>query len=131
MSCMFPAPPSTPLTTLSISSCLSSTSDSISGVIASHPSGIRFAGTPTGPIPPTIQYLVPGPNGSVLTMSFDGNLDSINPNTGAISVIGPTGFADCSSPSSPTCGPNSQLSFGSAGGTLYATDFANNLYTLN
>src|ERR1039457_3496461 len=44
--------------------------------------------SPTGLIPPTIQYLVPGPNGSVLTMSFDGNLDSINPNTGAISVIG-------------------------------------------
>src|ERR1039458_235609 len=65
--------------------------------------------SPPGSIPPTIQYLVPGPNGSVLTMSFDGNLDSINPNTGAISVIGPTGFADCSSPSSPTCGPNSQI----------------------
>jgi hypothetical protein len=87
--------------------------------------------SPTGSIPPTIQYLVPGPNGSTLTQSFDGNLDSINLNTGAISVIGPTGFADCSSPASPTCGPNSQLSFGSAGGTLYATDFANNLYTLN
>jgi hypothetical protein len=87
--------------------------------------------SPTGPIPATIQYLVPGPNGSLLTMSFDGNLDSINPNTGAISVIGPTGFADCSAPSSPTCGPNSQLSFGSAGGTPYATDFANNLYTVN
>jgi len=64
-------------------------------------------------------------------MSFDGNLDSIDPNSGAISVIGPTGFADCSSPSSPTCGPNSQLSFGSAGGTLYATDFENNLYTVD
>lgn len=87
--------------------------------------------TPTGAIPPTIQYLVPGPNGSLLTMSFDGNLESIDPNSGALSVIGPTGFADCSSPSSPTCGPNSQLSFGSAGGTLYATDFANNLYTVN
>lgn len=85
----------------------------------------------TGSIPPTIQYLVPGPNGSLLTMSFDGNLDSINPHTGAVSVIGPTGFTDCSSPSSPTCGPNSQLSFGSAGGTLYATDFANNLFTVN
>lgn len=87
--------------------------------------------SPTGSIPPTIQYLVPGPNGSVLTMSFDGSLDSINLNTGAISVIGQTGFADCSLPSTPTCGPHSQLSFGSAGGALYATDFANNLYTLN
>ena len=84
-----------------------------------------------GSIPPTIQYLVSGTNGSLLTMSFDGNLDSINPSTGAISVIGPTGFTDCSTPTTPTCGPNSQLSFGRAGGTLYATDFANNLYTVN
>ena len=87
--------------------------------------------SPTGSIPPTIQYLAPGPNGSLLTMSFDGNLDSINPVTGAISVIGATGFADCSLPTSPTCGPHSQLSFGSAGGTLYATDFANNFYTID
>ncbi len=87
--------------------------------------------SPSGSVPATIQYLVPGPNGSLLTMSFDGNLDSINPITGALSVIGPTGFTDCSTPLIPTCGPNSQLSFGSAGGTLYATDFANNFYTVN
>ena len=87
--------------------------------------------SPSGSIPPTIQYLAPGPNGSLLTMSFDGNLDSINPSTGAVSVIGPTGFTDCSTPTTATCGPHSQLSFGKAGGTLYATDFANNLYTVN
>jgi hypothetical protein len=87
--------------------------------------------SPIGPIPATIQYLVPGPNGSLLTMSFDGDLDSINRATGMASVIGPTGFSDCSTPSTPSCGPNSQLSFGAAGGTLYATDFANNLYTVN
>jgi len=79
---------------------------------------------------PIIQYLAPGPNGSYLTMSFDGNLDSINPLTGATTVIGPTGFGDCSSPSSP-CGSNSQLSFGSAGGKLYGTDFVNNLYAID
>lgn len=84
-----------------------------------------------GPIPDTIQYLAPGPNGSLLTMSFNGDLDSINPRTGATSAIGATGFTDCSTPLTPTCGPNSQLSFGSAGGTLYATDFVNNLYTVN
>jgi hypothetical protein len=50
--------------------------------------------SPIGPIPATIQYLAPGPNGSLLTMSFNGDLDSINRMTGAISVIGPTGFAD-------------------------------------
>lgn len=87
--------------------------------------------SPIGPVPDTIQYLAPGQNGSLLTMSFNGDLDSINPRTGATSVIGATGFTDCSTPLTPTCGPNSQLSFGSAGGTLYATDFVNNLYTVN
>jgi hypothetical protein len=87
--------------------------------------------SPISSTPATIQYLAPGPNGSLLTMSFNGDLDSINAKTGAISVIGATGFADCSTPTTPTCGPKSQLSFGTAGGTLYATDFANNLYTVN
>jgi hypothetical protein len=87
--------------------------------------------SPISPAPATIQYLVPGPSGSILTMSFNGDLDSINPANGAISVIGPTGFADCSTPSTPSCGPNSPLSLGAAGGTLYATDFANNLYTVD
>lgn len=86
--------------------------------------------TPIGPIPATIQYLVPAPNGSLLTMSFNGDLDSIDRATGVTTVIGPTGFGDCSTPASP-CGPNSQLSFGTAGGIVYATDFANNLYTVN
>jgi hypothetical protein len=87
--------------------------------------------TPIGPIPPTIQYLVSSPNGSLLTMSFDGNLDSIDRTTGALSVIGNMGFADCSTPDTPTCGPHSQLSLGSAGGILYGTDFANNLYKID
>jgi hypothetical protein len=86
--------------------------------------------TPSGSISPTIQYLTPGPGGSLLTMDFSGALDSINRSTGAITAIGPTGFSDCSTPASP-CGPTSQLSFGSAGAALYATDFANNLYTIN
>ena len=51
--------------------------------------------TPSGPIPATIQYLVPGPNGSLLTMSFDGDLLSIDPKTGSTAVIGATGFTDC------------------------------------
>jgi hypothetical protein len=86
--------------------------------------------SPIGPIPATIQYLVPAPNGSLLTMVFDGDLASIEPGTGALSVIGPTGFSDCSTLTSP-CGPHAQLSLGSSGGTIYATDFANNLYTVN
>ena len=86
--------------------------------------------TPIGPIPATIQYLVPAPNGSLLTMEFNGDLASVNPATGALSVIGPTGFSDCTTLTSP-CGPHSQLALGSNGGTVYATDFANNLYTVN
>jgi hypothetical protein len=86
--------------------------------------------TPTGTIPPTIQYLTPGPGGSLLTMDFGGDLESINPSTGATSVIGPTGFSDCSTPASP-CGTHAQLSLGAANGTVYATDFANNLYIVN
>jgi hypothetical protein len=37
--------------------------------------------------------LVQGPNGSLLSISAFGNLDSVNPATGAISVIGPRGRA--------------------------------------
>jgi hypothetical protein len=73
--------------------------------------------------------LVPRPNG-LLTLTFSGNLDSINPATGVTSVIGPTGLADCTSPASP-CGPTSAAALGELGGTIYATDFSNNLYTVN
>jgi PEP-CTERM motif len=58
-------------------------------------------------------------------------LDAINPSTGALSVIGPTGFADCSTATSPGCGANAELSLGHAGGTIYTTDFANRLYTVD
>jgi hypothetical protein len=76
------------------------------------------------------QGLVPQANGSLLTLGFDGTLDSINPVTG-IETIGPKALGDCSNyPISP-CGANSALAFGSLNGTLYATDFAGNLYTIN
>jgi hypothetical protein len=80
--------------------------------------------------PPILQYLANGPNNNLLTMSFDGNLTSINPATGAVSVVGPTGFGDCSGPVAANLS-NCQLSFGQALGKYYATDFDNNLYTLN
>ncbi len=48
--------------------------------------------------------LVPGPNGTLLTLTFSGNLDSIDPATGIATLVGPTGLADCSTPASP-CGP--------------------------
>ncbi|HSU31218.1 MAG TPA: hypothetical protein VLJ11_08280 [Bryobacteraceae bacterium] len=85
-----------------------------------------------GPATPDIEYrgLVPASNGSLLTLSFAGNLTSINPATGLPTVIGPTGLSDCSTPGSP-CGPNSAGVLAGLGGTLYATDFSQNLYTVN
>lgn len=74
--------------------------------------------------------LVSGPNGSLLTLTFSGNLDSINPVNGMTTVIGATGLGDCSTPSSP-CGPNSPSTIAELAGTIYATDLANNLYRVN
>jgi hypothetical protein len=80
--------------------------------------------------PPILQYLANGPNNTLLTMSFDGNLDSINPANGAVSVIGPTGFGDCSGAVVANLS-SCQLSFGQALGKYFATDFNNNLYSIN
>jgi hypothetical protein len=74
--------------------------------------------------------LVPGPNGSLLTLTYSGNLDSINPATGATSVVGATGLTDCTTPASP-CGPTAASTLGLSGGKIYATDFQNNLYSVN
>jgi len=76
--------------------------------------------------------LVPGLNGSLLTLTYSGNLDSINPSTGVTSLIGATGLADCSNfpPVSP-CGPTSADELAGLGGKIYATDFSNNLYSVN
>lgn len=70
------------------------------------------------------------PNGSLLTLTYSGNLDSINPATGVATLVGPTGLGDCSTPMSP-CGPNSASTLGELGGIVYATDLANNLYRVN
>jgi hypothetical protein len=62
--------------------------------------------------------LVLGPNGYE-GVSFSGNLDSVNPATGAVSVIGATGLGGYA------------LCTAVLGGTVYATDFYGNLYTVN
>ncbi|MDQ6662930.1 MAG: hypothetical protein M3Z23_00885, partial [Acidobacteriota bacterium] len=74
--------------------------------------------------------LVPAANGSLLTLTSSGNLDSINPATGVTTLIGPTGLADCSLTTS-RCGPTSANALGGLGGTVYATDFNGDLYTVN
>jgi hypothetical protein len=68
--------------------------------------------------------LVPGPSGTLLGISASGNLDSVNPATGMISVIGATGIG--------AAGPGDAADdLAELSGTLYATDLYGNLYTLN
>jgi hypothetical protein len=73
--------------------------------------------------------LAQGPS-SLLTLAFSGNLDAIDPVNGKTYSVGPTGLADCSTPdSSPN--PKCANVIGQLGATLYATDFAQNLYTVD
>jgi hypothetical protein len=74
--------------------------------------------------------LIPGPRTSLLSLGFDGSLVAIDPAAGKTSVVGPTGLGDCSTPASP-CGPNSANLIGYFDGKFYATDFAQNLYSVN
>ena len=58
--------------------------------------------TPIGPgISVPAGGLVQGSGGNLLTLGFNGDLNRINPTTGALSVIGATGLGDCSLPTSP------------------------------
>ena len=87
--------------------------------------------TPIGPgISVGTGGLVRGPGGALLSLGFNGDLNSINPATGPLSAIGATGLGDCSLPSSP-CGSNSANIIGKVGSQLFATDIANNLYSVN
>ena len=74
--------------------------------------------------------LASGPTGSLFTLAYNSDLYSINPTTGAYTLVGPTGLDDCSTPASP-CGPTSNLTLGGANGNLYATDFQNRLYLVD
>ncbi len=76
--------------------------------------------------------LVPQTNGSILTLGFDGILNSINPATGIETAVSATPtLGDCSIPGVSACGPNSAVTLGALNGALYATDFAGNLYSVN
>ncbi len=74
--------------------------------------------------------LVQGSGGSLLSLGFNGELNSVNPATGAFSVVVASGLGDCSLPTSP-CGSNSSNTLGKVGSKVYATDLANNLYSVN
>lgn len=75
--------------------------------------------------------LAPGPNGSLVTLTYAGNLNSINPATGVPTVIGPTGLGNCLV-ISPACSlTTSAFSVGGFNGKIYATDFHNDIYVVN
>ncbi|MBV9573055.1 MAG: hypothetical protein JOY93_03300 [Acidobacteriales bacterium] len=73
--------------------------------------------------------LVQGRGRSTLSLAFSGDLYKIDPFTGEASRIGATGLADCSAPGSYA--PNCANFIGELDGRLFATDFAQNLYSVN
>jgi hypothetical protein len=73
--------------------------------------------------------LVLGPGRSLSSLAFSGELDKIDPLTGETSQIGPTGLADCSAPGSYA--PNCANFIGRLNGSFFATDFAQNLYSVD
>jgi hypothetical protein len=86
---------------------------------------------PIGPgTPEGVTALAAGPNGSLLTLSFSGNLESINPANGAVAIVGATGLGDCSLLTSP-CGPTAANTIAALGGKIYGTDYQNKLYAVN
>jgi hypothetical protein len=72
-----------------------------------------------GPVTPEGQANLVWWNGSLLSLTVTGELEKINPATGETSDIGPTGL-----------GFNA-IDLGEARGKLYATDFNNNIYSVN
>jgi len=87
---------------------------------------------PIGPgLPPDVGTgLVPGRGATLLSLAFTGNLDAIDPVTGITSVVGATGLHDCSSPADPY-DPKCANVIGRLDGTVYVTDFVNNLYSVD
>jgi hypothetical protein len=80
-------------------------------------------------LPPDVGAgLVAGPGSSLLSLAFSGNLVAIHPAKGAVSVVGATGLADCTTPIYLTNCPNA---LGSLDDALFATDLVNNLYSVN
>lgn len=80
--------------------------------------------------PDPSQGLGSAPNGSLLSMGFSAYLNSINPATGVMTRIGPSGLSDCSTPTSP-CAANSVNVLTGFQGHTYVTDFQNRLYSVN
>lgn len=86
--------------------------------------GVVDLGTGTfrqiGPNTPEGQAnLVWGPDGSLLSLTYSGNLEKINPVTGQTTVVGQTGLSF------------NAFDLAEVAGKLYATDFANDLYSVD
>ncbi len=71
------------------------------------------------PTPEGQSNLVPGPEGRLYSLTYSGNLETIDPATGAVTVVGATGL-----------GYNA-FSLAEVEGKLFATDFNNNLYRVD
>src|SRR5215831_41841 len=63
--------------------------------------------------------LVWGPDGSLFSLTYSGNLETINPVTGVTTVVGQTGLYF------------NAFDLAGVRGRLYATDFANNIYSVD
>lgn len=73
--------------------------------------------------------LAPGLNGKLVSLTYTGNLDSINPSTGVPTLIGPTGLVGCLDPAQ--CTFSSPFTIGAANGSIYLTDESNRLFTVD
>ena len=71
------------------------------------------------PTPEPLANLVWGKEGSLLSLSASGNLNKINPLTGETSIVGQTGLA------------YNAFDLAEVRGKLYATDFSNNIYSVD
>lgn len=75
--------------------------------------------------------LAAGPNGTLETFLYNGDVDSINPATGIATDIGSSGLVKCTTFYASPCPPNTANDIGTSGGEIYATDYQNRLYGLN
>ncbi|MBV9503938.1 MAG: PEP-CTERM sorting domain-containing protein [Acidobacteriia bacterium] len=74
--------------------------------------------------------LASGANGSLVSLTYASNLDSINPTTGIPTQVGATGLPGCVVPD-PSCSPNTAFDLGGYEGKVYMTDYSNNLYVVD
>lgn len=116
--------------------CTSALADGVYVVTSNSQFGVFNLSTGSfasiGPrLPEATSGLVAGPNGSLLTLTSSGNLDTINPSSGQVTASVPTGLGSCTAPVAGQCGPNSANTITELNGVVYATDYLNNLYTLN